>query len=104
MNGLLAKEKRLLFGESVVEDQLGRNDPKGMVNQGFVEMALGVDNHENNHRLEKNLTSPTLLAGIDVHFRGNAPSGICHLTPGLPPTYSCALGVPFLGQERQQVN
>lgn len=53
MNALLAQGKRLPLEEDVVEDQLGRNDTIGMVKQGFVEIALSVDNHENNPRLEK---------------------------------------------------
>lgn len=103
MNTLLAREKRLLWGENVVEDRLGRNDTKGMVSEGFAEIALGVDSHENN------LTSPHLLLGIGIHLHGTQPKR--HL-PSFPPgfqqvrppftTYLSALRVPFLKQERHQ--
>lgn len=78
MNVLLLKVKHLLFGSSLVDNQLKRSDTKWVVNQGSAEIALGVDYHENNPRQE-NSHRLHLVAGIAAHLHCTHQSGTCYL-------------------------
>lgn len=49
-----------------------------MVNQGSAEIALGVDNHENNPR-EENSHRLHLVAIIAAHLHCTHQSGTCYL-------------------------
>lgn len=105
MNALLPKEKRLLFEESLVKDQLGRNDTEWMVNQGLAAIALHVDNHENNPRREN--SHKASLAGqhwcpLPLHQPKwhllSLPSELQRVRPCFTACLP-ALGVTFVRQE-----